>query len=109
MATARLGVEEAGKVSVFGVWVEPSARRAGIAMALMNAVDEWARARGAEGLSLWVVATNTAAVALYLRMGFATTGRTQFLPRDPRLVELHMVRPVSGPSEHAGPAGDSTS
>lgn len=42
----------------------------GIARALMSAVEDWASARGATGLMLYVFATNGRARAVYQRFGF---------------------------------------
>jgi hypothetical protein len=41
---------------------------------------------------LLVVAGNAHALAVYRRAGFAETGRTIPLPRDPSVMEIEMVR-----------------
>lgn len=78
------------------VWVEPGARGSGVAATLLEHADALAAELGARTLSLWVTATNAPALRLYERAGFATTGETQPLPSDPRLVELRMTRRVAG-------------
>jgi GNAT superfamily N-acetyltransferase len=57
-----------------GMWVDPSARRVGIAAQLIESVAAWATAAGATVLVLDVVEGNAAAIALY--------GRTGFVPVD---------------------------
>jgi hypothetical protein len=46
----------------------------------------------ARRLALWVTQTNAPARALYTRMGFVATGRTQPVPSNPTLREEVMVR-----------------
>jgi GNAT superfamily N-acetyltransferase len=53
-----------------GMWVDPSARRQGIAAQLIHRVAAWATAAGATMLVLDVVASNAQAIALYDRAGF---------------------------------------
>jgi GNAT superfamily N-acetyltransferase len=53
------------------MWVAPAHRGAGAADTLLDAAVGWARTVGAIGVRLWVVPTNTAAVRLYARHGFA--------------------------------------
>ena len=54
-----------------GVGVIPSARRTGVAEALMRAVHEEARSRGVERVWLEVIVENTRALALYEKLGYA--------------------------------------
>jgi GNAT superfamily N-acetyltransferase len=53
-----------------GMWVDPSARRQGLAAQLIHSVAAWASAAGATLLVLDVVAGNAPAIALYDRAGF---------------------------------------
>jgi GNAT superfamily N-acetyltransferase len=53
-----------------GVGVVPSERRGGTGRALMRAVQDVARSRGVERVWLEVIVENTAAVALYERLGY---------------------------------------
>jgi ribosomal protein S18 acetylase RimI-like enzyme len=94
MVMARTDAGDPGRVGVFGLWVEPAARSAGTGMALMAAVSEWAESRGARALTLWVVESNAAAIALYGRMGFRETGERMAMPRKPSLMEVRMERPL---------------
>ncbi|AKU17656.1 GNAT family N-acetyltransferase [Luteipulveratus mongoliensis] len=61
-----------GWAGVFGVHVQPAARRQGLARAVMTAAGREAVARGARSTYLQVSADNEAAVALYRSMGFVT-------------------------------------
>ena len=62
---------EPATVELNGLWVAPSARRKGIAGALVEAVCGWARERRAERLVLEVTESSTAAIALYRALGFS--------------------------------------
>ena len=57
-----------------GLCVDASARGQGLGTALLNAISAEARLRGYPALRLDVVDTNTRAIALYRRLGFAVTG-----------------------------------
>jgi ribosomal protein S18 acetylase RimI-like enzyme len=50
-------------------------RGRGIGTALMGAAIEWARSAGLHKLSLSVFAHNTAAIAVYRKVGFVEEGR----------------------------------
>jgi ribosomal protein S18 acetylase RimI-like enzyme len=76
---------------VFGMWVDPAARREGVAQALLRTMASWARVRGADVLNLQVTETNAPAVALYEGLGFRATGVTEPLRHTPSLRENHMV------------------
>lgn len=67
-----LGVVEGDHVGLFDVLVAPEARRQGLARRLTQSVGAWGWARGARFIYLQVVATNTAALALYAGLGFET-------------------------------------
>jgi ribosomal protein S18 acetylase RimI-like enzyme len=58
---------------IHDVVVEPSARRLGVASALVEAACVWLREHGAPRVLLWSAAPNTAAQALFERMGFRKT------------------------------------
>ena len=59
---------------LFGMWVAPEARRAGIGTALVDSVEDWARAAGYARVGLGVTMTNTSAIRLYERRGFVDIG-----------------------------------
>jgi GNAT superfamily N-acetyltransferase len=77
-------------VELVSMWVEPAARRAGVARALVDAVVGWARDAGAVWVELWVTRGNTAAASLYRAAGFRETGDHQPLPSDPCRDEIRM-------------------
>lgn len=56
------------------MWVDPEARRLGLASALIEAVRAWAVQAGYPMLGLGVTTTNAPAIALYERLGFADNG-----------------------------------
>lgn len=74
----------AGEAEVLTLAVPPWARRRGIAVALMTAALEAARAQGAQAMFLEVDVANDPAVALYGRLGFARAGlRRAYYDRGP--------------------------
>jgi len=75
-----------------GMFVRPEARGCGLGGALVDAVVGWARELSAGGLTLWVTATNTAALALYSRCGFRPTGERRPLDHSPAVASIRMVR-----------------
>lgn len=60
---------------ITNVAVRPDRRRCGIASALIGDQITFARAQGLRRLALEVRVSNTAAIALYERMGFVQDGR----------------------------------
>jgi GNAT superfamily N-acetyltransferase len=78
-----------------GMFVSPDARGRGVGATLVEAVVEWARARGASRLSLWVSVPNLPAIALYTRCGFRRTGESKPLAHTPSVAEIRMVRELS--------------
>jgi len=56
------------------VGVLPRARRAGIGSSLIEAAESWARREGVTRMTLFVVAANWRAAALYLRLGYRFEG-----------------------------------
>jgi ribosomal protein S18 acetylase RimI-like enzyme len=68
-------------VYLHSLWVEPAARRAGLARALTRAALTWAVRRGARQARLEAAANNTHAQRLYRELGFA-------------LREVMMARPL---------------
>lgn len=69
-----------GTAGLFGMWVAPDARGAGLGDALVAAVVEWSRDAGYDRLVLEVGDENAAAIALYERHGFRPTGRSHAMP-----------------------------
>lgn len=58
------------QAELYALWVAANVRRRGTGLALVQQVAVWARACGAERLSLKVVAANSGAAALYRAHGF---------------------------------------
>jgi len=80
--------------TLFGVWVEPVRRRTGVGRELVEGVAEWARARGAQRLRLWVTDGNSAARALYLRSGFVVARQSKVLATRLTVHEELMTPPL---------------
>lgn len=57
---------------ILGLYVMPEHRRRGIATALLRLAQDWARQRGDRKIGLQVFANNTAALALYRKLGYQT-------------------------------------
>lgn len=72
----------AGAAALFSMWVDPSVRRSGLGIALIDAVKAWAVEHGYSMLGLGVTTTNEPAIALYRRLGFADTGDRFPLRKD---------------------------
>jgi ribosomal protein S18 acetylase RimI-like enzyme len=79
-------------VELVSMWTAPTARRIGVARALVMAVLDWATDVSATTVHLWVTHGNEPALRLYESMGFRRTGESQPLPSDPTRVEFAMAR-----------------
>ncbi len=88
------GAAGPGDAHLFGLWVAPGFRRAGVGRALVEAVMAQARAAGKRRLILHVVADNAGARGLYQGAGFVATGRSVPYPHDDQLTEVEMARVV---------------
>jgi GNAT superfamily N-acetyltransferase len=84
--------EDPATVQLVSMYVRPRARGRGVGEALVATVIDWATAKQATTVHLWVTETNAPARALYERCGFALTGEQQSLPSDPSLGEVAMSR-----------------
>ncbi len=82
-------------VHLMAMWVHPTLRGTGAAIALVAAVLEWARAEHARAVRLDVMRDNARARGFYARAGFRLTGHESLRPRDGR-VEVQMERAVDG-------------
>jgi ribosomal protein S18 acetylase RimI-like enzyme len=76
---------------VYGMWVDPRARRAGLGRRLLDDVTAWLRSLGATEIELGVTATNRGALAFYERMGFVDTEERRPL-RDGASLEVIVMR-----------------
>ena len=95
LGTAGLGSHwdpgRASTATLFGMYVTPRARGRGVGQALVRAVLEEARRRGAPEVVLEVSSRNSAARALYEECGFVATGAMHPHPRNDELHEIEMV------------------
>ena len=83
LAIGRGSVTGAGRwLGLMMIEVVPDARRRGLATHVIRALADWGGRRGAGAVFLQVEEHNTAAVALYRRLGFTTHHRyvTRYLP-----------------------------
>ncbi len=80
-----------------GVYVAPSHRgaRAGVAEALLQTVEEWARGYG-DALELDVHEDNPRAIRFYEKNGFHDTGRRLTYDLPPGGLEWRMAKPLAG-------------
>jgi GNAT superfamily N-acetyltransferase len=88
-------VDEQRKVAMlWGMWVDPGARREGLGEQLVEAVAGWAQASGAVRLRLAVTDcdASTPAVALYRKLGFVDTGEREPLRWNPSLITRILSR-----------------
>jgi ribosomal protein S18 acetylase RimI-like enzyme len=84
--------DDLSKADLVSMWVAPDLRRAGVGRLLVDAIEAWAREKGAQTLLLMVTSKNDAAMDFYRRLGFSMTGRTEPYPNDPELVEYEMAK-----------------
>jgi ribosomal protein S18 acetylase RimI-like enzyme len=88
--------ENAHVMQVQGLAVHPSARRRGIAAMLLTEAMQRLRERGTRKLTLRVLSTNTAAIALYERLGFTCEGvlRGEFIIKSRDVDDVLMAIPL---------------
>jgi ribosomal protein S18 acetylase RimI-like enzyme len=94
MLMVSLDGERPDRAKLFGLWVDPASRGAGLGAALMRTAEAWARERAAGVVTLWVVESNSSAIGLYERLGYAATGERHALRRDERLVVIGFTKPI---------------
>jgi GNAT superfamily N-acetyltransferase len=72
---------------VWGMWVAPSARNAGVGRLLMDSIRSWATTHGLERLRLSVSTSEQSAAArrFYETLGFTATGEQEEMKSDPAL------------------------
>jgi GNAT superfamily N-acetyltransferase len=79
--------------TVLAMWVAPEARRGGTGRALLDAVEAWAAAGGAEWTDLSVTDAAPGAQAFYRAAGYVEAGWRRPLERDPALTEIGLRKP----------------
>jgi ribosomal-protein-alanine N-acetyltransferase len=86
----------ADEIQIHNVAVHVSARRQGIGRALLEAAEQQGAGRGALCAILEVRATNTAALAMYGRMGYRRIGRRRAYYRKPVCDALVLLKVFDG-------------
>lgn len=94
MAAGRWYERDEGVAGLWGMWVEPSARGLGLGERLVGVVHAWAVQQGARVLRLGAVTGEGDPAGFYERLGFARTGETGTLRRDPTRTFCYMARPI---------------
>ena len=92
-----------GVADLLSLWVAPFARGRGVSDALVGAILDFARRRGAERVALHVVEGNDPAGGLYRRHGFVDLGPVPGTAVGGRL-EHRMERILSAPAPLPGDA-----
>jgi GNAT superfamily N-acetyltransferase len=83
---------------VWGMWVVPERRGAGIGLALLDAAAEWAARTGARRVILGVTENNQPAARLYEGFGFRPTGESKPLGSNPSLRKIEMSLELGAPA-----------
>ncbi|RMF68611.1 MAG: GNAT family N-acetyltransferase [Alphaproteobacteria bacterium] len=74
------------------LYVHPTARRCGLARQLVQRIESWARARGAQRIELWSDTRFHEAHAFYLALGYRRSGRTRRLNDPSDTTEFHFEK-----------------
>jgi len=86
--------EFAGVAALTALWVDPRFRGRGVGSRLVEAVVDWTRVRGLAQVLLWVTDVNQNAERLYVRHGFARTGRVTEIRLGEPAVEYEMTKRI---------------
>lgn len=78
-----MAVVEREWMGLYSLITDSTARRQGLAMALIGTLFEWARGQGASRAYLQVAQNNAPALALYDRLGFRYAYRYWYLQKSP--------------------------
>jgi len=73
------------RATISRTWVDPKARRKGVAKALTDAAKNWAIEKGVKLVELQVTENNEAAKSFYKKLGFIDTGHREPLNSNPKL------------------------
>jgi RimJ/RimL family protein N-acetyltransferase len=93
------------RATLWGMWVAPEARRAGVAGVMLDQAVAWCRAAGVGSVALSVVVGNLAALRLYRRAGFVVYGTDPDAMREggrPVAEHLMLLRLDAGGSATCG-------
>ena len=92
---AGIEADQPHEAELISMWVAPGWRGRGVGDRLVDAVLAWAAAERFTTLRLWVATGNARAERLYVRHGFAPTGRVQPMGGERLdLLEFEMRRGV---------------
>jgi GNAT superfamily N-acetyltransferase len=80
---------------LYGMYVRPENRGAGVAVDLVRAVATWAREQPVVTLGLHVTTSVLRARAFYEKLGFAPHGAPEPMERDPKLMLQTMLTDVT--------------
>ncbi len=96
---AMLGVgcaEAHGQATIWGMWVDPVARRRGSARRLLGAAFDWCSRQGLTSVTLEVLPASSAAIALYRSVGF-TEARSTDADADEIMMSAQVIRGADSP------------
>lgn len=85
---ARIDPSDPDSAYLYSVWVQPEARRNGVARSLLAAAMHWARDAGARTMALTVSAESAA--RMYRRAGFVDVGRPHPLREGSAVLQQEM-------------------
>jgi ribosomal protein S18 acetylase RimI-like enzyme len=94
MVCSFLDDHDTTQADLISMWTAATHRQQGVGRLLVNAVEDWARSRGAGTLLLMVTSNNAPAIAFYERLGFSKTGLTKPYPNNPDLFEYEMSKAI---------------
>jgi ribosomal protein S18 acetylase RimI-like enzyme len=80
LGTATTPTDDELRAYVLLIYVAPEHRRLGLATYLLEQAEAWAVQRGDRRIGLQVMAQNTAAIALYQKLGYATISQWMSKP-----------------------------
>ncbi len=86
--------EDDGVAELFGMWVVPGSRGAGVAWKLTEAASAHARAEGRRALQAWISTDNGRAVAFFSSYGFRPSDHRRPMTNDASSQELAMTLPL---------------